>query len=136
MQGKITISRPVGHNIEVITIDIEDESSGVSFLSVLVGYADFAKALTGQGYIPCEFEIRGLELIGKRRETKTEHVFVLDGSYETRDKRACNAVEQYEKDDWKGCREDTLNFHRRKETESDGAWYAVTFTRHVENESG
>ena len=136
MQGKITISRPVGHNIEVITIDIEDESSGVSFLSVQVGYANFTKALTGQAYIPCEFEIRGLEVIGKRRETKTEHVFVPDGSHETRDKRAYNAVKQYEKDGWKGRREDALNFNKRKEADAGGAWYEVTFTRHVENESG
>lgn len=135
MQGKITISRPIGHDVESITIEIEDILSGVSFLSVQVGYANFTKALTGQGYIPCEFETRSLELIGKRRETKTERVFVPDGSYETRDKRAHNAVEQCEKDGWKGYYEDALNFHKRREVESNGAWYEVTFTRHVENES-
>ena len=136
MQGRITISRPAGYDIDSITIEIEDTLSCVPFLSVQVSYANFTKALTGQGYIPCEFETRGLELIGKRREAKTEHVFVPDGSHETRDKRAYNAVKQYEKDGWKGRREDALNFHRRKEADAGGVWYEVTFKRHVEDESG
>ena len=136
MQGRITISRPAGHDIDSITIEIEDTLSCVPFLSVQVGYANFTKALTGQGYIPCEFETRGLELIGKRRETKTVCIRVPDGPYETRDKRAHNAVKQCEKDGWKGRHEDALNFHRRKESDAGGAWYEVTFTRHVENESG
>lgn len=136
MQGRITISRPIGLDVGSVAIEIEDVASCIPFLSIQVGYANFTKALTGQGYIPCEFETRGLELIGKRREAKTQHIFVPDGSYETRDKRAYDAVKQCEKDGWKGRHEDALNFHKRKEAESDGAWYEVTFTRHVENELG
>ena len=80
MKGKITISKTSGNRRDsIITITITDESSGTNFVIAEVGLKDFAEALTGLACVDCEYETRGLNNIGKVRETKTVNITVQIG---------------------------------------------------------
>ena len=138
MKGNITLSRPTGTGVDYIEIEIEDNSSGIRFLSARIGYADFAKMLTGLGFIPCEFELRGLDNIGKTVERKTENVYIplrthpLVMSDPARRERAEAAIAKYEIDGWTGRVSNALNHHRRISGDVEGEWYKVAFFRFVE----
>jgi len=80
--GKIKISRPnYGCGKEVICITVKDAEARVEFLEIEISYEDFTKALTGQANIPIQFEVRGLEFVGKKMESKKLE-FVLEASTE------------------------------------------------------
>lgn len=71
LEGNLTISRPTyGSGEEFITIEITDELSRTRFLSIRVSYSDFTKCITGQSFIPVEFEARNLDQVGLKREDK------------------------------------------------------------------
>ena len=71
IKGKITISRPsCSDGKEVIVIKVKDENAVMEFLSIELSYENFTKAITGQGYIDCEFEVGNLDKVGKIRKTK------------------------------------------------------------------
>lgn len=77
MKGKITISRPNYSDCrEVINITVQCVSSGIQFLDLEMTLKDFAKAITGQGYIPVEMEVRGLEFVGLTSEREDATVTV------------------------------------------------------------
>ena len=62
LKGSITITRS---SRDVICIRLEDDNSRIGFLELEMQPEDFAMALTGLGYQPIEFTVRGLENIGK-----------------------------------------------------------------------
>ena len=125
-QGRITISRPsYGDGRQKVEIRIGDESSGIEFLEIEIGLAEFAAAITGQGYVHCEYEARGLANIGKQRIIKTERVpYSPNGKHNTDAHKA--AVAPFEVDGWE-CNYlgEVGNPYRRA---GDGA-YHVTFIR-------
>jgi len=135
MEGNISIFRPIGNECDYIEIELVDKSSFIHFLRARVKYADFAKALTGQRELPCEFELRGSELVGMRREHKTEKVFVPSGGYATIRQRATAAVEALEVDGWKGYVSDALNHNKLLECSKNGDWMSVSYVRHI-NQDG
>lgn len=121
MKGNITISRP--RPADYIQIEFGDELSGRRFLRAKVKLADFAEALTGLGYVDCEFELTPDE-VGKVRETKTERI-QADG-YSLTDEQKIAILAPYEVDGWRAQRSDLGNHHKG----SQGV-YSVAFVRFV-----
>ena len=73
MKGKITISRVSSSDRDdYVWISVVDEKSGEHFVEVEMGLLEFANALTGYGFVDCEFVLRGTDKVGMIRETKTE----------------------------------------------------------------
>ena len=68
MQGQLTISRQSGDR-ERISIQICDDRAGIEFVEATLTLEQYALAISGQGYVPCEVEVQGLENVGKRLET-------------------------------------------------------------------
>lgn len=70
-KAKLSISRPsCSDGSEFISIRVEDEDAGITFLELEISYANFAQALTGLHGMDCDMEFRGLENVGKRQEQK------------------------------------------------------------------
>lgn len=133
MEGRISISRPSGHNCNYIEIELIDRSSLIHFLRVKIEYANFAKVLTGQGELPCEFELRGLERVGKTQELKHERIFIPDSkALATTHQIIQEALAPFEIDEWAGRLSDALNPYNIVERKEDGAWYSISFIRYVD----
>ena len=67
MKGQITISRRKSTKSgDYLSITVKDDKSGVEFLEVQMTLTDFAYAITGQGFIACDFELFA-QNVGKRR---------------------------------------------------------------------
>lgn len=99
MKGKITISRVSGGNTNGhINITIEDAESNIQFFDGDMSFEDFAKAVTGQGYLPIEFQARNLTNVGKRRETKPL-VFEVPNRYSCREWAEANC-QQFADEGW------------------------------------
>lgn len=129
MNGKITISR-YSSNYDMerpVRIRIEDGNSGINFIEIALTLEDFANAVTGMGYVECQFEVRGLDKIGKRREVKTE--VVKTKSYNVSKEEKLDLLKPFEVDGWIGSLDDLGNYHNRKD---DG--YSVGFVRWVEDD--
>ncbi len=75
-KGDISIGRVScgGQEPDYIHMEIEDNTSRVTFLEIKMDFETFAKVITGQSSLPIEFEVRNLDKIGKRFEHKTEEV--------------------------------------------------------------
>lgn len=76
IKGKITISRitstdPRGSRVR---ISLEDENSRIGFVELDIGFKQFGMALAGLSSQPCDIFLRGLELLGKKHENKTEFI--------------------------------------------------------------
>jgi len=96
LKGKISITRPTFSDFsEAIRITITDDNAGIEFVEIGMTYSDFTKCITGQAYIPCEFETRGLANIGKTMERSKISAPMEDHSWKERDvvASACIAKE-------------------------------------------
>lgn len=137
MKGTIRISRTSSNRgPDTIRIYLEDTISGAQFVTAELTPHDLAMALTGMGDTPCTFEVRGLRVLGKQREVKTEKVPVPDGWLFAKDgPTSTELLAPFEVDGWRARLGDLTNHHRC--TTLDGApAYSVTFTRHVDPETG
>jgi hypothetical protein len=76
MQGKITITKD---KLGFISIVIMDDSSYQEFIEIKLNKEVFADALLGSAYMPCSFETKQLELIGKKITTE-EVIIELDNA--------------------------------------------------------
>ena len=139
LPGNVTISRvSFSHGEDYISIKIVDETSKVHFVEAMLSLQDFALAITGRGFMDCELDVRGLDLVGLQREGKKEPVMVPKGSWDTREERAYAAVRALEVDGWKGRLSDVMNHHNRRadrDTEAAECWM-VTYERRVPREAG
>lgn len=80
---KLTISRPSGGGGEpYISLAVHDELSGMQFLDMRIGLADFSEAITGMGYVAAKGEVRGLQNIGKQRETEDASATITKEEYQ------------------------------------------------------
>ena len=69
--AKLTISRPsYSGGDKKILITVEDKDAVTGFLTIEISYENFASCLTGMGMSPCVMEVRNLECVGLKRETK------------------------------------------------------------------
>ena len=72
IKGSITISRPsYGDGRKKITIEIMDRNAVTRFLDIEIDYDKFAELVTGLSSVDCDFTVRGLDRVGKTRESKT-----------------------------------------------------------------
>lgn len=100
IKGKISITRPQGHGCDYISIEINDEDARIQFCDIHIKLADFATAITGL-YSPCEFAVRGLENVGKKREHKTIEFPVPGKSmYSLQKEGAIEAAKAYTPEGW------------------------------------
>jgi hypothetical protein len=133
-KGSIRFGRPRGNIDPVVTIDIEENISGIQFLEVEMEPAAFAEALVGNTSELCMFTIRGTDKIGWTSENKTEIVFVPDGERKDK-KRIDKALAAYEVDGWSARRSDCDNMHTHVSKDppkgKQGRWHRVVFHRHV-----
>ena len=130
INGKLTISRVHSTQSEDwIEVFLEDESSGIQFADVHIGLEEFSKAITGLGSRPCEIEVRGLDLVGKKLETKIHTVIF---PIERTTKMTEDVFSRFEQDGWEARRSDIDNHHNRIWT--DGLWnekFRIVFQRYV-----
>lgn len=130
LKGGLTISRPRGNlESDYVEISVSDKLSGSQCITIRIGLATFAEALTGLGHADCEFDFWP-ELVGMRRESKEETIksehlpYVKEGPL--RENLARPLLAPFEVDGWKGRVDDLFNQHRRTK---EG--YRVTFVRYV-----
>jgi hypothetical protein len=133
LKGKISIGRLYGGGEPEVIVQIIDDATRVHFVEGRLSLLEFAQVITGQGEVPIELEVRGLDLLGKRREHKTAFV-PFDSKYipdETKRQKAIDkALKPFEIDGWKARREDMENHHRyERDRGVDG--YRVNFVRFV-----
>lgn len=140
MNGHISILRVnSSHEGNFIEIQVTDRSSGVRFLEVRMSLSDFAMAITQAGHQPCEFEVRGLEVLGKVRETKREVVpyeYSPDGRGPQAEAMARAAIAQFEEDGWKGEVRDYFNSNNSVTLPDGSNGRRVTFIRYIDSEGG
>ena len=137
MKGKISIGKvtccgsPEG---DYISIEVEDELSSINFLKVKMDLESFAKALMGLGNVPVEFELRGLDRVGKKHEYTTEQVYIpyAPSGVGFSDDLIDKAVSKWETDGWVGSRRDCKNHHNWVENRDNGSVYNVHFSRWVD----
>ena len=74
IKGSLTISRPTcGDGRKYVSIQVKDVGSRVTFLEVEIGYADFTACLMGLGEAECALLPRGLNNVGKTKQTDSIH---------------------------------------------------------------
>jgi len=119
MDGKITLSRYNSNyeDKEPIHIKLEDESSGVQFIDISMTLENFALMLTNLGYIDCEFQLRGLDNVGKQREHKVEYIPMPKGFWMPTKEDAITLIKPFEVDGWMGSVDDVLNHHNHDKKE-------------------
>ena len=133
MKGSLTISRVTGgREPEEIRIRITDESSRVQFVEMKMTPENFARCITGLGYVEGDFEVRDLHLVGSIGENKEELVR-CEPPYGNEKKmaKARAAMRKMEVDGWRGCESDLRNHHRCSD---DGVM--VMFYRNVDAKTG
>ena len=138
LKGRMRISR-ISSNVEddYINITVTDDISGIQFFSAKISAADYADLITNREP-ECQYDLRGLENVGKTKESKYEDVFIPDSGHKTVKEVAENAVREYEKDGWKAMRlSDATNHHNFKGFgEIDGVkgrMQRILFSRFVGN---
>lgn len=128
MKGKITISRYLNSDNESpIHINVQENDSLIEFVDISMTLEDFARALTGSGYIDCGLTFRGLDKIGKVREHKVEPIYTGE-QYNFTKEQAKALIEPFEIDGWIGDEKDLQNFHNQTK---DGKHRNVVFVRWV-----
>lgn len=98
-EAKVTISKLIGGDNNKIRIEIEDELSGATFVSVDLSLEAFAQAITGLSIVSGEMKVRNLDLIGKRREMKKE--IVPTDNYNPSYEDVLELAKPFEVDGWK-----------------------------------
>lgn len=81
MEGGLTITRP-NHAGEdgFINITVRDRSSRTNFLTVEVSLANFTQAITGLAETDCQIEVRNLDRVGLKKESKALEFSTPEGS--------------------------------------------------------
>lgn len=123
-----------------IQVTLEDETSGIRFLTISIRPADFALALMSQ-QSEVTYELGGANRLGMKSENKTE--FVLDGTYKSHGHTtggtklsAEEALRSFVVDGWSARAGDYGNQHRHSHNAEGHAGYSVTFFRHVNPTTG
>jgi len=124
-KGKITLGRITSTHGDYISVEIMDEASGCRFVNARMSIEGFGRAITGQGYIDCTFDLCP-QNVGMKREVKTVDV-ESKWTSSRNEPKARAELSKYEVDGWVGRLDDMFNRHRRTKT-----GYNVTFIRFVE----
>jgi len=138
MKGRISINKVTCQAPEkdYVIIELEDELSSVEFVQARMSLETFGRALFGLSSLPVEFELRGLDKVGKKLENKIEEVFIpCETELYATDKEIRQAIKKYEVDGWIGRDENAKNHHNWVGYRGiDGYTARVIFRRWVEVE--
>lgn len=134
-KGNVTISRVNTGDGQYMEIRIADSSSRTEFVTAKLSMENFAKAIVGLAHTECEIETQRLDLVGKKREHKTEMVACNGWELKSEKKTLFNAqcdviLAPYEVDGWIGSRYDMGN---SKNYIGDD-YVKVSFVRYVDAE--
>lgn len=128
LPGSLQIGCPQGDGCDYFTLEVTDESSHVQFIEIKVSYADMALAMTARR-VDCQFNLRGVKLVGSKAEHKMVVVPFKDRYVEDKDRKAVavKALAPFEVDGWEGDVSDLFNPHRH----TDSGQF-VSFRRHID----
>lgn len=71
-KAQLTITRPTyGDGRKKIKISVRDIDARFEFLELEIDLASFTECLTGLSHVNCDMKVKGLENVGKKRESKT-----------------------------------------------------------------
>jgi len=113
LAGKLCISRPnYPDDRKVISIRLQDQSSGLFLAEVEISAEAFALATTGLGHQDCLFEgkVENWQRAGWRQEFKKE-VLPRPDWYQHETAKTDALLEAYELDGWVADRNDLFNHH-------------------------
>lgn len=71
-----------GYGDGFVSVEIEDEVSGITFLELELSYEQFGRLVGSNGSVDCEFTPRGLGNIGKVREYEKASVTIPTSEYQ------------------------------------------------------
>lgn len=70
LQGSIRFGAVTNSGDGYVSIELDDEKSGIHFLEIRMSYEDFGKLVGSNASVDCKYTVRGLENIGKQHEHK------------------------------------------------------------------
>jgi hypothetical protein len=116
--GRITIGKVTSSTEEdYISISLDDAMNHAPLVEIRMTPDAFGRALTGSGWMECDFEFNTDAPLGKRHEHKTEEVSVpyWDGRIDSPERAVLvrKAIAEFEADGWLGHDDDALNHHNR-----------------------
>jgi hypothetical protein len=127
------------HN--VITIEVEDDTSHTRAVEIRLPLLSFTNALFGSSYLDCEYVINrttpGLHFVHETRVVFLPKPTTHEPYNRERDRaRAEAALKPYETDGWRGRADDLLNMHRRNSDlhGNGGDYYNVHFWRYLHDD--
>lgn len=119
-----------GRNGDTMTIELIDEASGILFVSATTDLLSFMEALTAYAHRPIEFELNGIENVGKQYQS--ENVVLTFKRPESSDRKdwlkaARKAAKVHEKDGWRFSDYDLqYNHHKTKQGPTKGTVSLIT----------
>lgn len=136
LEGEISFSITQGLDGLEPIIRIMDNLSRCVIAEVRLSMEDYGRGvLTNTHTVPCVVELNNSRHVGKKREYKTEVVWIPNPeNWKDREKEAKEALRPYEVDGWIGNERDATNSHCwiiGPEKREDGGWYQVGFHRFV-----
>jgi len=138
MKGRLSIGKVTccgNREKDYIRIQLEDSLSSMEFVQVKVDLKTFTQALFGLSNVPMEFELMGIDRVGKKYEHKTVEVLIPRPDIGSPSDDVIHAaIKPYEIDGWIGRSEDAKNHHNRVENIPAGSVYKIHFCRWVEVE--
>ena len=112
LDGEISIYRGSGTAADHVSIRLADKTSGIVILEAEVGFAEFAKAISGCADQDCRMKYNPSENVGRERESR--QIVVADARSERTRLRNCRAaIEDDGRGAWNFCLADFNNQHRR-----------------------
>lgn len=135
IKGKLTISRPQCSSGEkYINIEVEDDDARIVFLTLKISLENFAEAITGLASSGCEFEVGGLENVGKIKEHDTMVFLMPAHDWNSRNKIAHEEAKKHTPEGWEAS---TYFGSQDSFFRKDGAEYARTnIYRWVDKDTG
>lgn len=100
-KAKLTISRPISSTGEkIIEISVYDDEACIEFLEIGISLGNFAECLTGLSRVECEMEFRGLQNVGKMRETRPLEFEIHGPRYQINKADVIDEAKKYTPDGW------------------------------------
>jgi hypothetical protein len=101
IKGRVTIGMVHSSNTpDYVEIRFVDDASSVEFASARFTLEDFAKVITGLGFVDSDIEVGGLDKVGKTMEHDVVEFPFQSDDYKNRDKLAAKEAKKYVPEGW------------------------------------
>jgi hypothetical protein len=108
-KGKLSIHRVHSGDDDYIAIEVVDGLSGTKFVQIEITPETLGNVITGLSFQECEFELRRIDLVGKKREVT--HYLVPRPEHRDDEEEATALLAPFEINGWKANRRDLYNHH-------------------------